>query len=220
MNDPEKPEQACPACGYPSDAGHAWNCPIDKKKREEESSYSNDYNYVDEDLKKFIIPHAAEGQDIHEISSKEKDIKIPVSFHMEGYDFYITGLQKESTTGVIIWGNISGDLVKIKHIEIAKNLRATGISKALLQDLEGQLKIQGVKKIYSAFYKEGTVEFLIKNGYQIIPSESLSEEERTRLDINLEDFDDRVVNEDVFRQLKANPKNEFAKILMTKELTI
>mgnify|MGYP001615246793 FL=1 len=212
MNEPtEQNNQPCLNCGYPAHAGHTSDCPLSNKEAESETPYSVGYSLVPKQLKKFIIPHAAEGPNIHELYTKI-DFKMPVSFHIEGNDFYITGVQSENNTGAIIWGNISGDEVKIKHIEIAKNLKNKGIGRALLADLEDQLKKQGVKTAYATFGKTRTVEFFIKNGYKIVPIESLTVEERARLDVDTADFDTRVDNEDSFRELKANEGIEFKKI--------
>ena len=218
MSDEHKESNTCPSCGYPEEAGHAWNCELDKKKREYESPYTHDYSSVEPEMERFIIPHAAKGQNTHSLTIKESDFEMPVSFHVEGENFYITGLRNEGDVGAIIWGNISKDLVKIKHIELAKYLRGKGVGKALLADLEQQLAQQGVTTAYSAFANPDTVEFFLKKGYNIIPLKSLSEEQRTRLDMDTEDYDDRIMDEDSFNSLKRNEQVELKKILLHKEI--
>lgn len=122
MSDERKEEKICPSCGYPEEAGHAWNCALDKERRDEESTYTQDYSSVEPEMQRFIIPHAAEGSNTHMLTVKESAFEMPVSLHIEGNDFYITGLRNEGDVGAIVWGNISEDLVKIKHIEVAKFL--------------------------------------------------------------------------------------------------
>jgi N-acetylglutamate synthase-like GNAT family acetyltransferase len=185
---------------------------------EDRSPYEHDYSSVPYEMARFLVPHPAEGPNTHLLTAKEKSFKMPVSFHIEENDFFITGIEPQSGTGAIIWGHISDYEVKIKHIELAKNLRGTGVGKALVADLENQLQQYGIKTAYAAFAKPSTVEFFLKNGYIIIPSNSLTEEQKNQLDINDEDFDQRVTSEEIFRTLKATEGTEFRKILMKKEI--
>lgn len=180
--------------------------------------YSNDYSSVPPEMARFIVPHAAEGPTTHKLSVTETNFEMPVSFHIEGKDFFITGMQEESNAGGIIWGVIAGDIVKIKHIELAKDFRGKGVGKALLADLEEQLKNNDVKTAYSEFYKNGTIEFFLKNGYQITSLDSLTQEQKTGLEIEDEDFDERVNSDNDFRALQSNPENKFKKILLVKKL--
>lgn len=181
--------------------------------------YSMDYSKVPEHLRKFVIPHAAEGPTTHDLAVEGSDMKMPVSFHIEDNNFYITGVQNETGTGGIIWGNFAGDAVKIKHIELAKNFRGTGVGKALAADLENQLQSQGVEKVYSAFAKPGTIDFFLKNGYKIASLKSLTPEQKQQLDIKDGDFDPRVINEAVYNYLKTSTGNEFRKILLVKDIS-
>ncbi|MDR3643329.1 MAG: hypothetical protein P4L74_06940 [Candidatus Doudnabacteria bacterium] len=199
----------------PRERRAAWQAPAEQQQ---DNPYSQDYSRVPERLSKFVIPHAAEGSNIRDISSKNGDLRIPVSFHIDGNNFYITGLQNETNSGAIMWGTISEDLAKIKHIEFAKNLKGSGLARAMLLDLEAQFMNLGVKVAFPAFAKTETVDFFLKNGYEIMPINSLNTEQKMRLDINTEDFDQRVENEDSYKKLKEQPENDFRKILLKKQI--
>ena len=168
---------------------------------------------------KFINPRVAEGSDIHEL--KAGDFEMPVSLEIEDGRFFITGIQNESNKGGIVSGRISGDMVKINHLDLAKELRDssktyTGVANALLTDLEGQLGKQGAKTIYAAFFNTGTVEFFLKNGYAVIPAESLDEDTKKNLKFNLNNFDTKINNEEEFE--KEKDREDRRQVLLRKNL--
>ncbi len=179
--------------------------------------YHNDYRQIPEDLRKFVIPHSAEGPSTHELVVEKANFSMPVSFHIEDSDFYFTGVQNESKTGAIIWGNISGDLAKIKHFEIAKELKNKGISKAFITDLEDQLQKQGVKTVYCAFGLLENVDFCLHNGYKLISFDAIPPEQRPELEIDQKDFDQGIDNEETFKKWQKIDIKVRKKILMVKE---
>jgi len=201
MNETEDSNQLCPECGYPAQVGHSPSC-----ERNPLAVY--DVNYIQ--------PAEAEGPDKHEF--KVGDLPVPVSFHMaKNGRFKINGLA-ESGDGVIISGISAKDQAKINHIFLAEHLRGAGLAAALLAELEEDLRTQGVQTVYPAFYNTDTVEFFMKNGYEIIPFSSMSEEQKIRLVMDEKDFDQRVVSRDVFLKLKSVDPEDFKKILLAKKL--
>ncbi len=166
----------------------------------------------------FIHPTVAKGPDVHVI--KSNDIEIPVSFVVnEDGRFRVDGLQEGTEEGVIISGRVAGELVKINHIEIGEQFRGLGIGTVLLADAEKNLSKVGTETIYAAFATGKTVEFFVRNGYTIIPNFFLTEEIKTKLFLNPEDFDDRVSDITIFNSLKDIEADTFRKILLKKELS-
>jgi len=111
-------------------------------------------------------------------------------------------------------GVLSEDAVILRHIELDRELRGKGVGAALLHDLEQRLEQQGVKDFYAGFFNPKTVDFLLRNGYKIIPFTAMDDELKTRLGIDSKDFDFRVVDQDVFDRLKTVEPDKFKKILL------
>ena len=162
----------------------------------------------------FIFPQVAKGLDIHTL--KIGDFEMPVSFRKEDGRFVVTGTQTESNEGGIISGRISGELAKINHIELTEKLRGVGVGKVLLTDLEEQLGKQGAKTIYAAFFNTSTIEFFLKNGYIIIPVESLDEDTKKNLKFNINNFDTKINNKEEFEAEKD--REDRRQVLLRKEL--
>lgn len=182
----------------------------DNEQPSEESSIYDEAIIPD----KFITPSAAEGPDVHNL--KARDFEMPVSFELEDGRFKITGIESRSQSGAIISGRISGGEVKINHINLDEGLRGTGMSKVLLSDLEGCLSNQGGKTVYAAFFKAGTVEFLLKNGYTIIPASSLTEDTKRHLLINIENLDPNITTREGFESAKN--QEDRRQILLVKKI--
>ena len=121
---------------------------MNERREGSENIYSQDYSNVESSDREFVIPHEAEGPNIHTLRVDETGFEMPVSFHVKAASFYTTGLSKEDNTGGIISGNIRDGLVKISHIDLAKSLRGKGVGKALLVDLERQIQQQGSKPFF------------------------------------------------------------------------
>ena len=134
-----------------------------------DNPYSRDYSELPSEIREFAVPHPAEGPNTHELAVEGSDLKMPVSLHFKGSNFYITGIELKTNTGAIIWGNVSDDAVKIKHIEVAKKLKRTGLSRALLLDLEDQLKREDIKNFYAAFSNPDTINFFMKMDIKLSP---------------------------------------------------
>src|SRR3989344_2701794 len=214
MNDLEAQNTTvCPSCGHPAHAGHASDCP--RVKEETDLRAGVDLRTVDNG--KFIYPSAAEGPGIHELQAG--DVRIPVSFTIKEGRFRLNGVQEGTNNGAIISGVFSGDQVAINHIDFAEELRRTGLSKTILSDLEKLLQDQQVKTAYASFMIPGTVDFFLKNGYEIVSFSSLENEQKRRLALDAKDFDLRVNNAADYQALKETPNNEFRKILMVKKIS-
>ena len=191
-----------------------------------ENNFNRNEGYRnDQDLRvayggKFINPSPAGASDAHELHAKTS--KVPVSFATEAGRFRLSGIQGGTSDGVIVSGVITGDAVKINHILVSEALRHTGISGALLAELENQLKLQHVKIAYATFGKLGTVDFFLKNGYVIIPFDSLEEEIKKSLDMRAEGIETDVRNDDDYAKLglkiKEDPEYDSRQILLAKKL--
>ena len=182
-----------------------------------ENPYSHDYANVPEERKKFVVPHEASGSEIVEIASKDGEVKIPVAFHTEGDDFYITGLQPSTNEGGIISGKISVDAAKVNHIDLAKNFRNLKLGQAFLNSLEQALKKRNVKNAYAVFGRQGTIDFFLRNGYTVISLSALNENQKKELVIDPKDFQEIRNNEEYAEAIKIEGTLK-RKLLMVKDL--
>ena len=164
----------------------------------------------------FITAHEAEGEGVHEVSSGNFIMPVKVFFEYE--HFAISGIENSTQVGGIISGRILNNVIKIDHIDLDEKLRRSGLSVELLRDLEEKLKDRGVDNFYASFYTIGTVEFFLKNGYEIISPNNinLSDEEKKKLFMKSKDFDQRVKSEADFQDLKTVEGIKFGKILLKK----
>ena len=167
----------------------------------------------------FIDPQPAEGPNTSELVAGDFKMQVSLNLDKEGR-FRVSGIKEKSKQGGIVSGRLWNNMVKINHIELDKSLRGHDpkIGVALLSKAEEQLKNIEVKIIYAKFSKIVTIDAFIKNGYEIILPESISDEIRKNLLINTEDdVDKRIRSKEDYEMLKS--KNEDTKqILLKKEI--
>ncbi|MES2409117.1 MAG: hypothetical protein V4509_02310 [Patescibacteria group bacterium] len=174
---------------------------VEGSAESEESSIYDETIIPDE----FITPHVAEGKNIHTL--KAGNFEMPVSFQVKEGRFGISGILPETGKGGIISGRILGKEAKINHLKLDEELRDSGkqfkgVADALLTDLESNLNAEGVATIHAAFFTPGTVRFLLRNGYNIVPVTSLSEDTKIGLKFNPTNLDSRIGSIDDFENGK------------------
>lgn len=156
-----------------------------------------------------------QGQKTVEVSIETQKVSMPISFKIkEDGRFDIGGIQKESNRGMIVSGNIIGDMAVINHIFIDDELRG-GTGKLLLQKLEEQFEKEEITAVFAIFEKTATIQFFLKNGYEIISPESIVEEYNLGVDIDA--IDDRVHNQKDFEQVSEG-RDRLKKVVLRKEI--
>ncbi len=187
----------------------------------------NEYSGVDLstiDGGRLIFPSKAEGSDVHRLSVE--NINLPVSFTiLDSGHFRLNGLMEDSDKGVVVSGITSKELAKINHIKVDEELRVYAkehgnirIGEAVLADLEQSLKKTGVENVYAVFYNRETVSFFLRNGYDILPIQSLIGDQKTTLDIDEEGFDERITDNESFLKLKNVKDQNIKHVFLKKQL--
>jgi len=142
-----------------------------------------------------------------ELEIKIGDKKIPMTLGIAEDGYF--GLGNHDYPGeFVIGGILNKEQARISHIIIPESLRGKGVGKTLLSELEKQLESRGVKNIFPTFSKVQTIEFFLGNGYDIIPAESLTEEEKHGLDLDRIKLDEEILDQEDFDQVKKMEKNQ------------
>ena len=139
-------------------------------------------------------------------------IKIPTTFEIKednSFCLYSDQYEEELNTN----GMISNGVARINHIHIPNELRGKGIGKMLLSELEKQLQNYGVHTSISTFSKTETIDFFLSQDYKIVPTDTISEEERGALYMDREPIDDWIQGEDDYNILKSRNKKGYEKKL-------
>lgn len=165
---------------------------------------------------RFIFPQKAEGVTAHDI--KGRDLSVKVDFVIEAGRFSLNGALEDGVSGVVVSGIINTETVNVTHISITDALRGKGLGNSLLYDLESQFKQLAIKLVYASFANPETVKFFLKNGYEIIPLNSLGEQ-KEQLGLGPENYETRVGNYEDFNKLEKAGEKNFSKILLRKEIS-
>jgi GNAT superfamily N-acetyltransferase len=175
---------------------------------------------------KFVFPHPATGEHVSHIPVREgngKEFTIPVSLTVVEKRFHLDGVRSGSENGAIVSGYIDLESAVVNHIEVDESFRGLGVGKELISDLEERLRERGVKKILAVFGKKNTLEYLLRCGYDVVDSNSISDEEKKRLGIlDGYDFDVRITDKKSFDSVVENEEDkeymEVGKVLLEKKL--
>ncbi|MCX6747717.1 MAG: hypothetical protein NTW98_02100 [Candidatus Nomurabacteria bacterium] len=172
--------------------------------------------------------HHSQAEDVDAQSLNIGEINIPVSFKvLDSGHFRMNGLMENSKDGVVVSGVVSNELAKINHINVeslkdyAREHGNPRIGEALITELEQRFKNIGVKKVYVVFYGLKTVSFFLRNGYEILSPQSLTEEQKNNLDtldVNINDLDQTITNQEDFTKLMEMQESDNKHMLLTKHI--